>query len=97
MRVRKITFALLAAGLTGLTLGAVGAGQATAANAPIFTTVKLPKSYGSAEPRAVVAPNGTSYVVTNGGGQAPGGFRDGVVTNRRDSFEIGLEAFDERA
>jgi hypothetical protein len=74
MRVRKITFALLAFGLTGLTLGAVGAGQATAANAPGFTTVKLPKSYGTAEPRAVVAPNGTSYVVTNGGGQNDLGF-----------------------
>ena len=74
MRVRKITFALLAIGLTGLTLGAVGAGSATAANAPGFTTVKLAKSYGGAEPRAVVAPNGTSYVVTNAGSQNDLGF-----------------------
>ncbi|HET6816661.1 MAG TPA: sialidase family protein [Mycobacteriales bacterium] len=74
MRVRKITFALLATGLAGLTVGAVGASSATAASAPGFTTVKLPKSYGTAEPRAVVAPDGTSYVVTNGGAQNDLGF-----------------------
>jgi hypothetical protein len=74
VRVRKITFALLATGLTGLALGAVGAGQATAANAPGFTTVRLPKSSGLSEPRAVVAPNGTSFVVTNGTTQNDLGF-----------------------
>jgi hypothetical protein len=63
MRVRKVSFALLAAGLTGLTFG--GLGSAAAASAPGFTTVKLAKSYGTSEPRAVVAPDGTSYVVTN--------------------------------
>src|SRR4051794_9400498 len=74
MRVRKITFALLAAGLTGLTVGAVGATGAGAASAPGFTTVRLAKSFGGAEPRAVVAANGTSYVVTNAGAQNDLGF-----------------------
>jgi hypothetical protein len=83
MRVRKITFALLATGLSGLTLGTVSAGQATAANAPGFTTVKLAKSFGGAEPRAIVAPNGTSYVVTNAGSQNDLGF--GLETVYRSS------------
>ena len=74
MRARKITFALLAAGLTGLSVGAVTSTQATAAGGPAFTTVKLPKSSGTSEPRAVVAPNGTHYVVTNGGGENDLGF-----------------------
>ncbi|HMC72395.1 MAG TPA: sialidase family protein, partial [Mycobacteriales bacterium] len=69
MHVRKVSFALLAVGLTGLTLGATGAGSASASTAPGFTTVRLAKSYGTSEPRATVAPNGVHYVVTNAGAQ----------------------------
>ena len=74
MHVRKVSFALLAAGLTGLTVGTVSSTTAGAASAPGFSTVKLAKSYGTAEPRAVVAPNGTHYVVTNAGAQNDLGF-----------------------
>src|SRR4051812_2623733 len=74
MHVRKITFALMAAGLTGLTVGAVGATGAGAATTPGFTTVKLARSFGGAEPRVVVAPNGVRYVVTNAGTQNDLGF-----------------------
>src|SRR4051812_14160408 len=74
MHVRKITFALMAAGLTGLTVGAVGATGAGAATTPGFTTVKLARSFGGAEPRVVVAPDGVRYVVTNAGTQNDLGF-----------------------
>src|SRR4051794_24048300 len=74
MHVRKVTFALLAAGLAGLTVGTVDVAGAGAASAPGFTTIKLTKSSGGAEPRAVVAPNGTRYVVTNAGAQNDLGF-----------------------
>src|SRR4051812_8463152 len=84
MRVRKITFALLATGLTGLTLGAVSGGQATAASAPGLTTVKLPKSFGGAEPRATVAPNGIHYVVTNAGTENDLGFGPETVYRSSD-------------
>jgi hypothetical protein len=86
MHVRKVSFALLACGLTGLTLGTVTAGQATAANVPGFTTVKLAKSYGTSEPRAVVAPDGTSYVVTNALTQNDLGFGAETVYGSKDGI-----------
>src|SRR3954454_15492411 len=84
MPARKITFALLAAGLTGLTVGTLGVAGAGAASAPGFTTVKLSKSFGGAEPRAVVAPNGTRYVVTNAGAQNDLGFGQETVYRSAD-------------
>src|SRR3954451_1453499 len=71
MAARKVAFALSAGALGALALATLPAhGAATPPSAP----VKLPKSFGSSEPRAVVARDGTKYVVTNGAAQNDLGF-----------------------
>src|SRR4051794_23612614 len=86
MHVRKVTFALLAVSLSGLTVGAVGTTGAGAVSAPGFTTVRLARSFGGAEPRAVVAPDGTHFVVTNAGERNDLGFGAETVYRSPDGM-----------
>src|SRR4051794_4521033 len=81
MAARKVPFALLLAAVVCAL--AVPSTQASAGAAPTFTTTRLAHSDGRSEPRITVAPDGTQYVVTNGGADNDLGF--GMETVYRSS------------